>query len=217
MTFWRLSFFNSKYLLAPSKAGLISNPAPANSTSTVGGGDSPSYSGFFHCLAVFDDRSSPCFNLEQPVYCRVYGIPFFHGFFYPVLLWFIPCNLPSPTCVTTCLPTILKLSQAYFMLESTRYFILNTDQIPFYSIKLITLMFYFLDPLLFIYLSILRSPASGMLPTEQQYNGYSVITPFISSTHQCLSLLLAFNTLFLSRFPFVFPCLWTQYTCNEGI
>ena len=46
---------NSRYLLASSEAGLISNPAPANSTSTVGGGDSPSYSEFFHCLAVFDD------------------------------------------------------------------------------------------------------------------------------------------------------------------
>ena len=49
------------------------------------------------------------------------------------------------------------------------------------------------------------TPASGMLPTEQQYNGYSVITPFISSTHHCLSLLLAFNTLFLSRLPLFSP------------
>ena len=42
VTFWYLSFFNSKYLLAPSKAGLVFNPTPANLTSTVGGGDSPS-------------------------------------------------------------------------------------------------------------------------------------------------------------------------------
>ena len=62
VAFWRLSFFNSKYLLAPSKAGLILNPIPASPASTVGGGDSPSYSGFFHCLAVFDDQSSTCLN-----------------------------------------------------------------------------------------------------------------------------------------------------------
>ena len=62
VTFWCLSFFNSKYLVALSKAGLVFNPAPASSTSTVGGGDSPSYSGFFHCLVIFDDRSSPYLN-----------------------------------------------------------------------------------------------------------------------------------------------------------
>ena len=59
VAFWHLSFFNSKYLLALSKAGLIFNPIPA---STAGGGDSPSYSGFFHCLAVFGDRRSSCLN-----------------------------------------------------------------------------------------------------------------------------------------------------------
>ena len=56
--------------------------------------------------------------------------------------------------------------------------------------------------ILFVYL--LEHPsslASGMLPTEQQYNGHSVNTLFISSTHHCLSLLIAFNTLFLSRLP----------------
>ena len=62
VTFWYLSFFNSKYLVALPKAGLIFNPVPAISTSTAGGGDSPSYSGFFHCLAVSDDQSSPCLN-----------------------------------------------------------------------------------------------------------------------------------------------------------
>ena len=62
VAFWRLSFFNSKYLLAPSKAGLIFNPIPTSPASTVGGGVSPSYSGFFHCLAAFDNRSSPRLN-----------------------------------------------------------------------------------------------------------------------------------------------------------
>ena len=45
------------------------------------------------------------------------------------------------------------------------------------------------------------TPASDRLPTEQQYNGHFVNTLFISSTHHCLSLLIAFNTLFLSRLP----------------
>ena len=53
VTFWRPSFFSSKYLVALPKAGLILNPVPASPVSTAGGGDSPSYSGFFHCLAVF--------------------------------------------------------------------------------------------------------------------------------------------------------------------
>ena len=69
-TFWRLSFFNSKYLLAPSGAGLIFTPVPASPASTAGGGGSPSYSGFFHCLAVFDNRSSPC--LTQAAVYRVW-------------------------------------------------------------------------------------------------------------------------------------------------
>ena len=62
VTFWYLSFFSNEYLVALSKAGSIFNPVPAISTSTAGGGDSPSYSGFFHCLAVSDDQSSPCLN-----------------------------------------------------------------------------------------------------------------------------------------------------------
>ena len=76
-TFWRLSFFNSKYLLAPLGVGLIFTPVPASPASTAGGGGSPSYSGFFHCLAVFDDRSSLC--LTQAAVYRV-------RISYPVLL-----------------------------------------------------------------------------------------------------------------------------------
>ena len=68
VTFWRPSFFNSKYLLAPSGAGLIFIPVPASPASTARGGDSPSYSGFFHCLAVFDDRSS-LFSTRAVYYC----------------------------------------------------------------------------------------------------------------------------------------------------
>ena len=62
VTFWRPSFFNVRYLVAPTGAGLIFISVPASPASTAGGGDSPSYSGFFHCLAVFDDQGSPCFN-----------------------------------------------------------------------------------------------------------------------------------------------------------
>ena len=48
--------------MAPTGAGLIFISVPTSPASTAGGGDSPSYSGFFHCLAVFDDQSSPYFN-----------------------------------------------------------------------------------------------------------------------------------------------------------
>ena len=47
MTFWRPSFFNVRYLVAPTGAGLIFISVPASPASTAGGGDSPSYSGVF--------------------------------------------------------------------------------------------------------------------------------------------------------------------------
>ena len=92
VTFWHLSFFNSKYLLALSKAGLISNPAPANSTSTVGGGDSPSYSGF---STVWQSLTTevPRALTQAAVYCNMYGIlP--HGSLYPVLILVHPVQSP---------------------------------------------------------------------------------------------------------------------------
>ena len=66
VTFWRLSFFNSKYLLAPSGAGLISNLAPTNPKSTVGGGDLPSYSGL---STVWQSLMTgvPCFRPGQSI------------------------------------------------------------------------------------------------------------------------------------------------------
>ena len=95
VTFWRPSFFNSKYLLAPSGVGLIFIPVPASPASTAGGGDSPSYSGFFHCLESLT-TGVPCFSIRA-VYCCVCGL-----------------NNPSTgllshaafslTCVTNCLP-----------------------------------------------------------------------------------------------------------------
>ena len=65
ITFWRFSFFNNKHLVAPLGVRLIFIPVPASPASTAGGGDSPSYSGFFHCLAVFDDQGSPYFSPDS--------------------------------------------------------------------------------------------------------------------------------------------------------
>ena len=99
VTFWRPSCLNSKYLLAPSGAGLIFIPVPASPASTAGGGGSPSYSGFFHCLAVFDDRSSPCSSPGSLLLCTESSstspssrVALIHSV--------QPFNL---TCVTTCL------------------------------------------------------------------------------------------------------------------
>ena len=94
VTFWYLSFFSNKYLVALSKAGLIFNPVPAISTSTAGGGDSPSYSGFFHCLAVSDDQSSPCLNPRQLCIVEYTKCPS-TALLSRVDFWFIPCNLYS--------------------------------------------------------------------------------------------------------------------------
>ena len=111
-----------------------------------------------------------------------------------MLLWFIPCNLLVQS-------NLLHISTQ----KVHRYYILNTTIFSFYSIRLITPCSISWIP--FVYL--LEHPstsASGILPTEQQYNGHFVNTLFISSTHHCLSLLIAFNTLFLSRLLFVLFC-----------
>ena len=146
VTFWRLSFFNNKYLLAPSEAGLISNPAPANSTSTVGGGDSPSYSGFFHCLAVFDDQSSPCFNPGSLLLCTE---SFSTG----------PSSRVAfgSFCVTTCLPAYfdLEILSSLFHAQVHRYSILNMTKSPLLN-KINYPYVPFLGSPLFIYLSIHR-------------------------------------------------------------
>ena len=65
ITFWGFSFFNNKHLVALSGARLIFIPVPTSPASTAGGRDSPSYSGFFHCLAVFDDQGSPYFSPDS--------------------------------------------------------------------------------------------------------------------------------------------------------
>ena len=105
------------------------------------------------------------------------------------------------SCVTLVHPVQPFQSNLHISTQKVhRYYILNTTIFSFSSIRLITPCSISWIP--FVYL--LEHPstsASGMLPTEQQYNGHFVNTLFISSTHQCLSLLIAFNTLFLSRLP----------------
>ena len=64
--------------MALTGAGLICLSVPASPASTDVGGDSPNYSGFFHCLAVFDDQHSRVLTRVGP--------------------WFIPCNLYSYLC-----------------------------------------------------------------------------------------------------------------------
>ena len=122
----------------------------------------------------------------------------------------LSCATLNLTRIAVCLPVhrFRNSLKPYSMLKyiHTSY---RTQPNSLQSIKLITLMFYFLDlPLCSIswisFVCLLEhpsTPASGTLPTVQQHNGYFVSTPFISSTHHCLSLLIAFNTLFLSRFP----------------
>ena len=79
-TFWHPSLFNTKYLVAPTGVGLTLISVPASLASTAGGGDSPSYSGFFHCLAVFDDQRSPYFGPDGRLRCT----RSFPQVFYPV-------------------------------------------------------------------------------------------------------------------------------------
>ena len=181
-------------------------PRPGN---TVGGGDSPSYSGFFHCLAVSDDRSSSYFSPNSLLLCTGLKLPF-HG---PL----VPCS-SSSSCVTTCLPVHqLRNSLGPISCSCLSIYIPHAkhDQTP--SLNKINYPYVLFIGSSFVYLLEHPStPASGTLPTEQQYNGCFVNTSFILSTHHCLSLLIAFNTLFLSRL-LCFSTLWTQYICNESI
>ena len=129
---------------------------------------------------------------------------------------FIPCNFGSFRA-TTCLLVYFNLEtlSSSFRVQVHRYYILNTTKSPFCSIKLITLCSISWIPFVYL-LEDPSTPTSGTLPTEQQHNRYFVSTPFISSTHHCLSLLIAFNTLFYLDF-LCFSILWTKYICNEGI
>ena len=114
-----------------------------------------------------------------------------------VACWFIPCNLYS-TYMTICL--LINL-----LLKSILCLVIFSTQLNSFP-KINCLSSYFLDPLVYS-LKHPSTPASGMLPTDQQHNGYFINTLFLSSTHHCLSLLMAFNTLFLSRLP-LFRLVW---------
>ena len=193
MTFWCLSFFNNKHLVAPSGAGLIFIPVPASPASTAGGGDSPSYRGFFHCLAVFDNQSSPYFSSDSLLLCT--------GFFSTGILSCVALVHPMQPFSST---YMVNCSPALFHVQVHRYYILNTTKFSFYSVRLITPCSISWIPFICL-LEHPSTPASGTLPTEQQYNGHLVNTLFILSTHHCLSLLIAFNTLFLSGLPLFSP------------
>ena len=114
--------------------------------------------------------------------------------------WFIPCNLYSILHDYLFANKLILKSILCSIVFSTRlnsfffffffFFFSLTRLIACRSISWIPFVYLLEHP---------SSPASGMLPTGLQYNGYFVNTLFISSTHHCLSLLIAFNTLFLSR------------------
>ena len=93
---------------------------------------------------------------------------------------------------------------ALYHAQVHRYYILNTAKFSLHSIRLITPCSISWIPFICL-LEHPSTPASGTLPTEQQYNGHFVNTLFILSTHHCLSLLIAFNTLFLSGLPLFSP------------
>ena len=196
MTFWRPSFFNIGYSVALTGAGLIFISAPASPASTAGGGDSPSYSGFSHCLAVSDDQRSPCFSPNSCVLQNARNAS--PWVFYPVLVF----GSSRATCILSYM-TIRFANK--LILKSILCSIVFSTRLNSFS-KINCLSFYFLDPLVYL-LEHPSSPASGMLPTGLQYNGYFINTLFIMSTHHCLSLLIAFNTLFLSEL-LCFLLLW---------
>ena len=127
--------------------------------------------------------------------------------------WFIPCNLYSnlhdylfanKLILKSILCSIVFGTRAKFFFCSNPLMLLiacrSISWIPFICL-----------------LDHPSTPASGTLPTEQQYNGYFVNTLFILSTRHCLSLLIAFNTLFLSRFPLLFLFCGHNTSANESI
>ena len=152
-------------------------------------GTHPVTVGFSTVWPSFDDQHSPYFSPDSLLLCT----GSFPWVFYPVLLGFIPCSPFSSTYMVNCSPVL-------FHVQVCRYYIDNTTKFSFYSVRLITPCSISWIPFICL-LEHPPSPASGTLPTEQQYNGHLVNTLFILSTHHCLSLLIAFNTLFLSGLP----------------
>ena len=190
MTFWRLSFCNNKYLLANRRGRGLSSPLfPPVKQVQLEVETHPVTVGF---STVWQSLTTgvPCFSTRAVYYC-ICG-----------------SNNPSTDLLsrvafspTLCdqlfanTPTLKLISSLGSLIFYTKHY-----QIPFYSVKLITLCSISWIPFVYL-LEHPSTPASGTLPTGQQHNRYFVNTPFISSTHHCFSLLIAFNTLFLSRFP----------------
>ena len=138
---------------------------------------------------------------QAAVYYRVHGIPSHRPF--------IPC------CFGSSRATFSSNLRDYLFANILTLKFTSRSSPPIFHVKhdLILLL---LNKINYPYVSFLgypfvcllkypSTPASCTLSTEQQHNGYSVITPFVSSTHHYLSLPLAFNTLFLSRLPLFSP------------
>ena len=118
---------------------------------------------------------------------------------YPVLLLVHSVRLPVCLYILT-LETVSSSSHT----QVHRYSILNITKSPFLDKINYPYVPFLGSPFVYL-LEHPSTPTSGTLPTKQQHNRYFVSTPFISSTHHCLSLLIAFNTLFLSRFSLFSP------------
>ena len=137
MTSWRPSFFNVGYSVALTGAGLIFISAPASPASTDRGGDSPSYSGFFHCLAVSDDQSSPCFSPNSCVLRNVRSTS--PRVFNPVLIF----SSSRATCILPYMTICLLIN---LLLKSILCSVIFNTQLNSFP-KINCLSPYFLDPL----------------------------------------------------------------------
>ena len=172
MTFWRPSFFNIGYSVALTGVGLIFISAPASPASTAGGGDSPSYSGFFHCLAVSDDQSSPCFSPNSCVLQNVRNAS--PRVFYPVLIF----GSSRAHCILSYMT--IRFANKLILKSILCSIVFSTRLNPFFP-RLIACRSISWIPL-FIYLSILR-----LLPVACCQLGYSTMdilsTPYLSRQH----------------------------------
>ena len=113
--------------------------------STVGGRDSPSYSGFFHCLAAFDNKSSSCFDLGSLLPCTGPN---------NLSTGLLSCAAFSLTCMTVYL-LVYPLRGSLKFISCPNTYIPHTkhDQIPSPN-KINYPNVLFLGSSLFIYLSI---------------------------------------------------------------
>ena len=157
--------------MALTGAGLILISVPASPASTAGGRDSPSYSGFFHCLAVFDDQRSPYFSPDSLLLCT--------GSFSTGILsrvaWVHPVQ---PFLVQL---TWLTVRRTCFMFKSIDIIFKNTTKFSFYSVRLITPCCISWIPLS-VYLSIHRLLLVAHCQLSSSTMGV-LLTPYLSRQH----------------------------------